>query len=406
MASMEYSMSESRQDEVLIAQFTNGRLNVGKKLQSSTKFGYYGSTNNESVRHKNKRVLVAETGSMQYVGYNHGTKSSPSNYMSKFMVGILNKDTGKMQVCDAQYFIMRPQIEDEEDDAKDTRELSFVEKSDKLTKAFSSTRRQRAVQSRLRNKLSKEELEKDVGTAVQSVQLQPQTPQPNNEDSADGLFVPYDKNATRPEEVYKLNDLISATHIQMLKEPCQQLIEVSEEQLEEWRSKSRYPVYILNHLRVLPSQKEHQEQKAACLLYLHYLFTLFHLKVRDLHREIPFPADIPDDIKISLLKTFTVTSIAPSTNKPLRLRPPRLRDKLLSYIILISLHIDEFELHLNQLHSDLKIGLQKILSHVRNIGCKITTKKSLRGSEEGIQRIATLPLPLKLPDKPKMKRKK
>lgn len=53
---------------------------------------------------------VTETDRLSYVGKNFGPSSSRIQQMCKYYVGIHDKETGKIRICDAEIFNMQPHI--------------------------------------------------------------------------------------------------------------------------------------------------------------------------------------------------------------------------------------------------------------------------------------------------------
>ncbi|XP_006812459.1 DNA-directed RNA polymerase I subunit RPA49-like [Saccoglossus kowalevskii] len=402
-ASMEYMPSgDEPQKEAVLAHFTNGRLNIDEDgtCTKAPKFGYYCNKNFHDPRDKNKRILVGETDKMDYVGYNYGLKASQSNALCKYMVGVLDKKTGKMKVYDAQYFIVRPKLDNEEDDVEEKPELSFIEKNDILTKAFGSSKKKRAVESRLNSKLEVDALGQSMETAVQQAKAQSQqiTRIPGDQE-AESVIPPFDAKATKPEDVYKLQDIISDTQMESLKVLATELISSTENQ----KSESKHLLYISHHLyNCLPTDQLRKETMACQLLYLHYLVILYHTKARSLQRKSIFPDETPAFIASSLLEIFTCEAISPdSEHKTIRYMSARLKDRLLSYILVLCLHIDRFNMNLDLLQKDLKIPKKKLLVYVNSLGCKVARART----PQDPQRV-TLPIPLTFPEKARQRKRK
>ena len=47
----------------------------------------------------------------------------------------------------------------------------------------------------------------------------------------------------------------------------------------------RYPVYILEHLRILPISEAARKEQASLLMYLSYMFQLFGMRAADLRKK-------------------------------------------------------------------------------------------------------------------------
>uniref|UniRef100_A0A674BFS8 DNA-directed RNA polymerase I subunit RPA49-like n=1 Tax=Salmo trutta TaxID=8032 RepID=A0A674BFS8_SALTR len=87
-------------------QFSNGNLRNTEQLN----FSFYKNVDETNPRKKTRRMLVAESQRLSYVGNNFGTESLKCNNLCKYYVGVLNKETMKMEVHRAQLFNMQPII--------------------------------------------------------------------------------------------------------------------------------------------------------------------------------------------------------------------------------------------------------------------------------------------------------
>jgi DNA-directed RNA polymerase I subunit RPA49 len=79
-------------------------------------------------------------------------------------------------------------------------------------------------------------------------------------------------------------------------------------------------------------------------------------------------------------------------------------DKLIMYICALALHIDNFELSMNDLQDDLRLNPNEMQRYFSELGCKISAltaaqKDALRiGTKEaGSYKMARLQLPLEFP---------
>ena len=81
-----------------------------------------------------------------------------------FMIGVLDKSRGKISVMNTPYFIMKPEcylsVNDEiKDAASAITSKTFSEKLNSLTEAFGSSKKRKAMQTKLKNKIDTETLE-------------------------------------------------------------------------------------------------------------------------------------------------------------------------------------------------------------------------------------------------------
>ncbi|XP_078683749.1 DNA-directed RNA polymerase I subunit RPA49-like [Branchiostoma floridae x Branchiostoma belcheri] len=389
---LEYVPPENVSNEPLLVQFTNGRL----KPDNPPNFGYFRSTERDDVRKRHRRVLVAETERMQYVGRNFGPSAPRGNSLCKYMVGMLDKKTGKMRVYDTNSFTMRPVVHDKDQEKhKDETDLTYQEKNDRLVDAFGGAKKKRAMESRLRDKVKKEALETAMGAAVEDVMKTPEKLTGPEMDSG-STIPPHDKNAATPEDVYKVESIIPPEVSEALKDAAGDFVKATKEDIAKWRAEERYSTFVLRQLSTMPLDEEARLARSSHIMYMWYLLALHGLKYSDWRkRDLPLPHGMPLLVKQQLLGAFTVKADAARSRRAM---PPRLKDKLLCYILVLGLIIEKFRLNLNDVQKDLKIAQKKLMTLTRAIGCEIQSKKADRGTDSDVQRIAVLPIPFKLPD--------
>ncbi|KAI0230648.1 DNA-directed RNA polymerase I subunit RPA49 [Lamellibrachia satsuma] len=401
-----------------------GELNC--KRAHHVRVGYHENTK----RKKKDKILVAETARMQYVGYNSGPSALRASACSKYLVGKLNKKTGKMKVYDAEMFTLKPvlAVDNDAEDEVDA-SMTYMEQIDRLTSAFGTSRKKRAMSSRLNNTLTDEVLRSAVGSAVTEAlardhklgivpaknQVSSALIPPCNKDAttSQGVYLlkdsilyhvhipfhlisPYYKDATTSQGVYLLKDIISSEEMEVLKTPVKPWLTTANKDI----SLEGYPECVTSHLRMLPIDKKSRIHKACCLMYLHYMITLFNMKFKDIVRKEPFPEtlEVPDIVKKKLLSMFTLTSCN-AQGKCIRSRPARLKDKLLSYALVLCLILDEFHLEYTKLRKDFSMSQIRLNNHLRALGCHVSSQKTTAedGSDDH-KGIATLPVPVVFPE--------
>ncbi|XP_066287315.1 DNA-directed RNA polymerase I subunit RPA49-like [Branchiostoma lanceolatum] len=332
---------------------------------------------------------------MQYVGRNFGPSAPRGNSLCKYMVGVLDKNTGKMRVYDTNSFTMRPVIHDKNEKQKDEVDLTYQEKNDRLVDAFGGAKKKRAMESRLRDKVKREALETAMGAAVEDFMKTPEK-LTGPEMDTDSTIPPHDKNAAKPEDVYKVESLISPEVFEALKDVAGVFVKATKEDVSQWRTEGRYSTFVLRQVATMPLDEEARLTRSCHVMYMWYLLALHGLKYSDWRkRDLPLPEGMPLLVKQQLLGAFTVKADAARSRRAM---PPRLKDKLLCYILVMGLIIEKFKLNLNDIQKDLKIALKKLMTLTRAVGCDVHSKKADRSVDNELQRMAVLPIPLKLPD--------
>ena len=186
--------------------------------------------------------------------------------------------------------------------------------------------------------------------------------------------------------------------------PAEKIYESKTNIFKEWQEKEEFPMYVLNHIAILPKLPENRWKKSKILMYLSYLIEMYKKPAKFFRAKDPLPSDWPEMIKTKLYKNYTL--YVDSGPKPTRCVPLRLKDKLILNILVLCLILDEFELPLNDLQKDLKIGGRSLDAHVRALGCKVKVRKQTTDDGEKLEiKTATLEVPLTFPEV-SVKRKK
>ncbi|XP_071087826.1 DNA-directed RNA polymerase I subunit RPA49-like [Haliotis cracherodii] len=384
--------------KIIAAKFEHVHLKKGmfKKLHYS--YREMADRDSQSREATQKILTIPAKEKLSYVGHsNSKTKDSAS----KYYLGCLDTRTGKLTIHDAEMFHMKPTFEDskKEELVFDT-PLSFVQQNDRLNAAFGSTKKKRAVKAKQKfNELTGEafntSMDNAIGHAVtQSDVLDSPVAIPS---SSETILPPYDRNADCPENVYTADAVITPQLLTALKSPAEKFFTRTQAQLAEWTDTKEYPWYILEQLKVMPSDDGRRWQKAKCLVYLQYLLTLYKYKPANFKKHNCLPAEWPEVVKKQLLSQFTTMSVGNKAQKATRYFPARLKDKLLLYILAVSLIIEHARLDPSLLVQDLAVADRRVSQFYRALGCAVASQKK---KEQG-EPLVVLKLPLKLPTESK-----
>lgn len=384
----------------VLATFQNGHPSEDHIDQLS--FGYYQCTDKGSSQHR-KRILVAETDHTQYIGKNYGPFALRAPDQRRYMVGVYDKDKCKVKLIDANVLRLCP-IEDEDSDkeketVEETKKLSYREKNEGLIEAFGSSKGNRLVRSRQRNEvMSGKVLEVAVGSAVDEAFPSLSSVNVLSEEKATIDYLPrYNKDASCPQDVYLLADLLNDVEMDALFAPAHIFIGSTNSQISEWRNVKRYPAYILNQLEFLPASGEERSRRARILLYLYFLYVAYNLRATDLRQKKPLPPDVPSVIKKRIFDDFTNQVMSTKGTQTIYM-PKNMKDKLLLHILVIVLVLEDFSVDFTPLEED--IG-KKLRPYFEQLGCKIMTQKKSTGNSN----LAILQVPLTFP-KPRVQKAK
>ncbi|KAH0628460.1 hypothetical protein JD844_009667 [Phrynosoma platyrhinos] len=158
----------------------------------------------------------AETERLSYVGDNFGARALKCNTLCRYFVGVLDKNSGEMEVYNAELFNMQPLVSDDvpDDDLSEYLAKSYREKVDLCIEAFGTNKQKKALSSRRMNAVSKEVLNKAVIKAAEDV-IETKGTAALVSDAADDkksnismVLPPCHEDAEKPEDVYKFEDSI------------------------------------------------------------------------------------------------------------------------------------------------------------------------------------------------------
>ncbi|XP_061100470.1 DNA-directed RNA polymerase I subunit RPA49 isoform X1 [Conger conger] len=388
---------ESEGNNAVIVQFSNGNL----KNPDDVDFTLYKNVDGSNPRKKNRRILVAETDRLCYVGNNFGAGSLKCNTLCKYYVGVLDKSTREMEVHNAQIFNMQPHIPGESTPEEElpTSSKSYRDKVDSLIEAFGTNKQKRALSSRKLNQVGSDSLQQAVHRAANTIidqkgleALEQDVAQAEVQADTVLYLPPCHPDADQPQDVYPFDELISPVEYKALEAPGRKLLELTPEDLEKM-AKEDSPLSVLKLLRTLSGDEESRDRQARCTWYLSLLIKLAHQ--RNFTRKFGQEEGCPRIIQNKLMRTFTVEAF--NHGRIQNMLPTSMRVKLAAYCLALLLHLGEQMADLTLLHRDLRITENKMLEVAKSMGLKLSRRPV---SEEGglgpenEHRLATLELPL------------
>ncbi|KAI1887656.1 hypothetical protein AGOR_G00192560 [Albula goreensis] len=376
----------------------NGNL----KNTEQVDFTLYKSSDSSNPRKRNRRILVAETDRLCYVGNNLGTGSFKCNTLCKYYVGVLDKTTRQMEVHDAQIFNMQPHFPGEataEKEPLESSSKSYRDKVDSLIEAFGTNKQKRALNARRLNQVGSDTLQRAVARAANTIIDQKglevlEQDVAETEAQTDNLLYlpPCHADADQPQDVYLFDDLISPVEYEALEAPGRKLLELSPEDREKMATDGS-PLSVLRLLSTLSGDDESCDRKARCLWYLTQLLKLAHQ--RSITRKFGQDDGCPRIIQNKLMKNFTVETF--NNGRIQNMVPTSMRIKLAAYALALLLHLGDQTADLTLLHRDLGITENKMLEVAKAMGLKLSKRPLAEdgaAAPEDEHRLAMLELPL------------
>ncbi|XP_013783231.1 DNA-directed RNA polymerase I subunit RPA49-like isoform X2 [Limulus polyphemus] len=406
---LEYIGGSDRSSGAYLVNFSNGKLKQNTKLNLHFKSYESSETREGLVLRRKRKIMVADSGRLQYVGYNFGSELSHLGTACRYCIGLLDKNNGTMKVYSTQMFHMRPSLEDaggfEETENPTEKSKSYTEKVDMLTSAFGSKRKRKAMESRVHHKVEEGNLELAADKVVENIDKEVsgiKTMKKNRlELEMPEAIPPQNRNATCPEEVYNVKDIISIEEYSGLDEEANLVADATLDQINEWKKEEKYCHYVLIHLGRLSCIRETKLHQCKLLIYFHYLVTLLKLRYQDMKKKDPLPT-VPEPYKHHLLNNFTLKS-ENEHGTTFRSFPQRMKDKVIAYAMVVALLLDGFSVDFSDVHPDLKFPMNRLITIVLVLGCHVRSSKN--PSTGTPTKIADLTIPLYTPgDKPRSRR--
>jgi len=264
----------------IVAGFSNGRLKLDRN--EDVTFGYF-SNSTAKFASRHQKMLVAETASARYVGRNFGADAISAPSVCRYMLGVYDKRSGKVRLVDAAMFHLRPSTEDSDREDEDEvvaenakeEELSIVQKHARLTEEFGTAKGKRLVEARMRNQVKSQALEAVITAAMKDSAAVASTSRPSDDDCP-SVIPPHNKDASQPEDVYILDDLVPPSQMVALMGPASVLVNATSDEINQWRESGTYPGYVMHQLSIMPVQGSIRQHRSAVLLYWTYLHRLLH----------------------------------------------------------------------------------------------------------------------------------
>ncbi|KAM9589221.1 DNA-directed RNA polymerase I subunit RPA49 [Morphnus guianensis] len=385
---------EAEQPAVLV-QFSNGRL----RRSDSMRFTVYRNKDTAHPRKKRRRILVSETERLSYVGSNFSSGVMKCNSLCRYFVGVLDKDSGQMEVYNAEIFNMQPLLSDNliPDDTKDYQTKSYREKMDLCIEAFGTSKQKRALNSRRMNAVGNDILNTAVTKAAtniinaKGVTALTQDVAQDDVQNISVFLPPCNEDADKPEDVYKFEDILSPAEYEALQVPAAVFVNITPEEITKKMEDKSHCSFVLEELKFLPADEKRRDHKARCLWFLDTLIKFSQLKV--IKKKHPMGPECPHIISRKLMKNFT--SLTYNNGSVQNLISASMKAKIIAYVIALALHINNFQTDLTILQNDMKLQESRMMDVARAMRLKVSKAKGLLGLEnDQNHKLGTLSLPL------------
>ncbi|XP_068783452.1 DNA-directed RNA polymerase I subunit RPA49 [Struthio camelus] len=394
-ATWRYRGDPEAEQPALLVQFSNGRLREADDMR----FTVYRDRDSANPRKRHRRILVSETERLSYVGNNFGSGVMKCNSLCRYFVGVLDKDSGQMEVYNAELFNMQPLLSDNlvADDTEDYQNKSYREKMDLCIEAFGTSKQKRALSSRRMNAVGSDILNTAVTKAAaniidaKGITALIQDVAQDDMQNISIFLPPCNEDADKPENVYKFEDILSPAEYEALQVPAAVFINITPEEIIRKTEEKSHCSFVLEELKFLPLDEKSRDHKARCLWFLDILIKFSFMKV--IKKKHPMGPECPHIISRKLMKNFT--SLTYNNGSVQNLISASMKAKITAYVIALALHINNFQIDLTVLQNDMKLQESRMMDIAKAMRLKVSKAKGLPGLEaDQNHKLGTLSLPL------------
>ncbi|KAL8138566.1 hypothetical protein V2J09_004567 [Rumex salicifolius] len=326
-----------------------------------------------STRQNRLEIVVSPSkpSTVEFVGKTHDGEAA-AHKMCSYALGVLDKETQKLRIV----FRLDPVFKGlDVSDKTPSTPATIAENYDKireLTNTYGTTKAKKGVQKAMQLRIkddttSQPELDKQLDDAIDKDALA------STSAEATRSIPPHDLHATTPEASYPLDKIIFAGDWDYLLDIWELF------QAEEEISPKSYSAFVCSRVHKLDLIKDESEQKKlACILsFINHL-----IKFKNKNSMDGFASAKTHRTPSIIFQRFSSMFIDSEKN--------RLSDEkiglLISYVLVLTLYVDNFETIPADISKDLKMPTQDLKVHFENLGCKYVRRSNTS--------VATLPVPL------------
>ena len=394
----------------------NGTNSAGFSPNKKLK-GDDGAAKSSGKKAKKKLRIIVKEPKMNYVAVEEDEQP--------FVVGLVSKSDGQIKICESPYFILKPECYIDRNQSGEQQQQSeptdsYAQKLDTLTAAFGSSRKRKAMQTKIKNRMDTDTLEKAVNSAVEATKVTRResaaaaavvAEEQQQINAAATVAAPIEqysilpvpnKNATKPVEVYDLYETLAVAREELdafTADLSARFVSVPADMLKKWKESGLYSDYVLGELESLmqagnggsSNNYNYKKEKCRLLAYISFLISLYKLKSAQLRNKSPLSAaDVPNPAVNRLFDLYTVSSDGGTGKQRIRTMPRRLKDKLTCHILIAALNINDFNVPLQLFQKDLKLSAQKLQDYCQALGCFVKNQVRTVNGKKCVCKMAQL----------------
>ncbi|GJE92909.1 RNA polymerase I associated factor, A49-like protein [Phanerochaete sordida] len=405
----------SDDSEEVTLQISGQQEQVGPVLASfpalqppkSTAFRLYTKKGQADVSSSKNATLVGETDTVEFVS---SAESEQAAAGCSYYVGIYNKKTKTTVLRPAPLHILARNV-------KALKNLKPMEVSvdermklrNNLGETFGTKKAKAAIRAHERNRVDIDAMRGVAGHLQEDIQGNTESlpTQDEAKAAADGsrLIPPYNADAQRPEEVYKLHDIVPEAELNSIQINALKAMGSNKQRVDSLPySRSNW---INQHLSLLFSAPKPNKIELKILVYISAMlaFRAASRVVSDKQVLQERLKSVPSIVVDGLLSRFTEASRDTNQAKI----TPAMETMLLTHMFALCLRVDDYATDTTLIAKDLSMSVAKVNPLFKSLGCRIDTlnaadlKRLGLPDSAGATKRAVLKVPLEFP-KPRVKR--
>jgi len=280
-------------------------------------------------------------------------------------------DVYEMMPCAAGYgdhpwrmrMDVKSQIDSQSEDDEDKKAEKRTVKTDNLTGAFGTAKKQRKNKSRRDNQIDikKSAAGSDFNSVITKA---PDELRDDLKVSDENLLPPMNLDATHSREVIDIDDIIPPDIAELI--TClaeyKAMMDRNTDEFAKWEDSGKFPKFFIKELKQLSSDETRRQRQCLHLLFSMTLIRLFNAKSEVIRKvRADFPEAWPKKLLDFFFRRFTKENLGGSDGRRRsRVMPTNLKDKALIHAIFVMLKIHENSWAANDFLSDLSAKEDRI----------------------------------------------
>lgn len=377
--------------------------------------GFHAPVDTKFKLYRNKHfndqyILHGENDRLEYIGQTDSETVTGSQYV----VGVFNKKTNSVDLYKAPVLVSKVVSKSKRDLAgpkiKNQGQVRGSVLRNALGEAFGTKKAKKAISDLERNRVDSDKLVDvavDIVDTVKSASKGLPTRKEMEASVSNDRPTPLaNLDATDVEQIYPVENIIPSRELQSIRVNGILKEKDIEKKLDFFPYIPKSTKYIKKKLDIF--KEPSQIVKLQLLYYLTLLLGVYeNRRCRSKDQLMEKLNSPPESLVDGILERFTVArqgTFGRSKNRSFFVDPHN-EDKLLCYILVIMLHLDNFIVEISPVAQDIGLKPSKITSLFRIIGCIVKSATVAQAEAFGISKadistykIATLKVPFKLPE--------